>query len=230
MGTMKKPTVSLVLGGGHSIGVRLRNTTLKEVNSTTQAVNITYPNYKDGSTQVLTLSAATSAKAGVMTASHVNSLNDLTKHYKDLGTFQTESEALEKLLTIGVCADKDLLHAHLKYKTTDEGECTMILVQHIEGKWCRQVLFNKTKIFQRTIYFTDTNRTVVDWNENWNFMFCDRLTWDAANRKYIPNQFGNIFNQENTDAIPLATKSNAGLMSAADKALLEELKNKLSLS
>lgn len=48
--------------------VRLRDSVLKETNSTATAVNITYPNYADGGVKTLTLSAATSAKAGVMTA------------------------------------------------------------------------------------------------------------------------------------------------------------------
>lgn len=48
--------------------VRLRNTTIKEGTSTKDSVVVSYPNYADGSTKTLTLTKATTAKAGMMTA------------------------------------------------------------------------------------------------------------------------------------------------------------------
>lgn len=227
---------------------RLINTTLSEVGSTTSAVNITYPNYASGSTKTLTITAATSAKAGVMTTDHVKQLGDhnnritslesteagirlqkIESHYRDLGYFENEDAALAKITDLSVCADPNVLHAHLTYTTSDHYESSMILVQEIEGIWTRQILVNHTRIFQRTIYFKNYERKEIDWKEDWQYLFCDRLTWNTSERKYIPSQFGNTFNSEYTDQIPLASSSVDGLMSKEDKALLDKIKKQLNL-
>lgn len=75
--------------------VRLRNTTLTEVSSTTTAVNITYPNYANGSTKTLTLTPATTAKAGIMTTAHVNDLNNCKATVSDLNNRVINLESTE---------------------------------------------------------------------------------------------------------------------------------------
>ena len=65
--------------------VRLRNATQIETGTTT-AVNITYPNFVSGGTKTLTLTAATTAKAGVMTVAQVNALAKATT---DIATLTT---------------------------------------------------------------------------------------------------------------------------------------------
>lgn len=227
---------------------RLNNTTLGEANSTTDKVAINYPNYASGGNKTMYVTAATSAKAGVMTTDHVKQLSDhnnriinlesteagirlqkIESHYRDLGYFENEDAALAKITDLSVCADPNVLHAHLTYTTSDHYESSMILVQEIEGIWTRQILVNHTRIFQRTIYFKNYERKEIDWKEDWQYLFCDRLTWNTSERKYIPSQFGNTFNSEYTDQIPLASDSIDGLMSKEDKALLEKIKKQLNL-
>lgn len=229
----------------HYVHARVLNHTLTEGNSTTNSVLVNYTNFANSGNKTLTLTAATSAKAGVMTVEQVKKLGDLNNrvinlesteagkrlhkiesHYKDLGHFDTETDALNKITELSVCADENLLHAHLTYTLDDGSKSSLILVQEIEGKWTRQIIVNHTKVFQRTIYFKTTERTELDWKENWSFLFCDRLAWNNTERKYIPSQFGEQFNSEYTDQIPLATSSVDGLMSKEDKAFLDSLKAK----
>ena len=74
---------------------RLINTTLTESGSTTTAVNITYPNYADGSTKTLTLTPATTAKAGIMTTAHVNTINDLKTQVSNINNRVINLESTE---------------------------------------------------------------------------------------------------------------------------------------
>lgn len=227
---------------------RLNNTTFCEANSTTDKVAINYPDYASGGNKTMYITAATSAKAGVMTTDHVKQLSDhvnriinlesteagtrlqkIESHYRDLGYFENEDAAIAKITDLSVCADPNVLHAHLTYTTSDHYESSMILVQEIEGIWTRQILVNHTRVFQRTIYFKNYERKEIDWKEDWQYLFCDRLTWNTSERKYIPSQFGNTFNSEYTDQIPLASDSIDGLMSKEDKALLEKIKKQLNL-
>lgn len=53
---------------------RLVNTTLSEGNSSATEVNINYPNYSNGGTKTLTLTSATSAKAGILTSATYNTI------------------------------------------------------------------------------------------------------------------------------------------------------------
>lgn len=215
---------------------RLINTTLTESGSSTTAVNITYPDYANGSTKTLTLSPATTAKAGIMTTAHVNILNDcntarlnhnarlttIEEHYRSLGTFESESAALAKLADIPLCSDAELLHAHATYIDGD-ALSTLTLMQNVSGTLCRQIIFNKDKLFHRSITFTDPTRTAIQQKEDWQFLLADRLQWSTDSHKYILSQFGQGFNHSITDPIPLATPTVHGLMSAQDKTRLDQL-------
>lgn len=195
-------------------------------------VNINYTNPADGTTKSFSINQATSAKAGLMGTTHLLHLNQaysgvtaLNKHYKNLGNFDSESKALAKLGEIAICSDAELLHAHMTY--TDGGSnASIILVQSVHGNYCRQVIFNKDKIFQRGITFTDENRTAISLNEDWGYLLADRLQWSTSGRKYVLSQFGQGFNHGITDPVPLATSSVDGLMSKEDKAFLDSLKSK----
>ena len=77
--TCEFPTVNTSSNGCMEAAmlVRLRNTTIYEGASTTESMVVLYPNYADGSTKTLTLTKATTAKAGVMTAADKTKLNGL---------------------------------------------------------------------------------------------------------------------------------------------------------
>ena len=141
----------------------------------------------------------------------------------DLGNFDTESDALNALADTSVCGDLSVGFIHLTY----EDSCNISCIQSVENKLCRQVIFNKTRVFQRSIYFTDFDRQQISWKEDWQFIIADRLKYDSGSRKLLLSQFGYTVNADYTDALPLATTSVDGLMSKEDKALLEELKTKV---
>ncbi len=142
----------------------------------------------------------------------------------DLGNFATESEALDALADISVCADLNIGFIHLTY----EGACSLSCMQCIENKLCRQVIFNKTRVFQRSIYFTDFDRTAISWKEDWQFIVADRLKYDSSSRKLLLSQFGYSVNADYTDPLPLASADVDGLMSKEDKTLLEQLKTNIA--
>lgn len=139
----------------------------------------------------------------------------------DLGKFSSESAALAKLGDIDVCGRTDVTTIVLRYGDGDTN--SVVCHQCIDGGLCRQVIFNKTKIFHRSILFTDGTRKNIQMKEDWQFLFMDRLEWDSLNDKYVPSQFGNTFNSGLCKPIPTATTIRNGLMSKDDKALLEKL-------
>ena len=71
---------------------RIWNNTLSEVNSTTTEVKINYTNYAASGNKTLTISGASSAKAGVMTVALYNSL---LKAVQDIAELRGRIEALE---------------------------------------------------------------------------------------------------------------------------------------
>lgn len=211
--------------------VRLRNTTLKEINSTNDKVVISYPNYANGSTNSLEISKATTAKAGVMTAAQVSALDNLSSHIIDLGDYQNEDEALNKIGQLGICNNRNLVHVHLTYHANDSSaKTTLILIQSIEGKKCRQYIFNKRQVYTRLIHFTDESLSEHEFIEDFTFMFPDRLVWSDSHHGYLMSQFGSItYGKDYSDPIPYASTTACGLMSKEDKALLEQIKTKLGL-
>lgn len=75
---------------------RLDSFSLREENSTADAVNIVTPIFTTGGTRSFSISKATTAKAGVMTVAQVNALN---KASEDIQTLNERIVALEKKVT-----------------------------------------------------------------------------------------------------------------------------------
>lgn len=205
---------------------RLDDFSLREENSTADAVNIVTPIFTTGGTRSFPISKATTAKAGVMTAQDKTNLDNLTAYARDLGNFESEEAALDALKDIEISSNSNIVHAHCTYAN---GAMSITMMQSIENDYCRQIIFNKSKVFQRAIYFTDGTRKEISHAEDWSCLFGDRLHWDSGENKYVLSQFGLSFKKEYTDPIPTATANNDGLMSAADKQILEQIKTKLGL-
>ncbi len=157
-----------------------------------------------------------------------NLILDLKKGFRDMGEFETEAKALNALGDLTYCSSNAycVLHAHY----SKEGkECNMVCIQSFnedaenDKHLVRQFLFNRDKVWQRCIYFTDKTRTEIKSRDNWEATFCDRLHWDADTRKLVPSLFGYTFNKDYTDAIPLSNFTTDGLMSAAQAAKLAAL-------
>lgn len=155
---------------------------------------------------------ATSEKDGLMSAQDKTKLNNITSYARDLGNFESEEAALNALKAIEISSNSNIVHAHCTYAN---GAMSITMMQSIENDYCRQVIFNKSKVFQRAIYFTDGTRQEISHAEDWSCLFGDRLHWDSGENKYVLSQFGLSFNKEHTDPIPTATATNDGLMSSA---------------
>ncbi len=193
---------------------------IREELSTAEYVNLRYLNFANGGAYDTPISKATSAKAGVMTAEDKTKLDNLTAYARDLGNFESEEAALNALKAIEISSNSNIVHAHCTYSN---GAMSITMMQSIENDYCRQIIFNKSKLYQRAIYFTSGERTEISYAEDWSFLSGDRLSWDSENNKYSLCAFGTAFNQAYCDPIPTATANNDGLMSAADKQKLDNV-------
>ena len=164
--------------------------------------------------------AATSEKDGLMSAQDKTKLNNLTAYARDLGNFESEEAALDALKDIEISSNSNIVHVHCTYAN---GAMSITMMQSIENDYCRQIIFNKSKLYQRAIYFTSGERTEISYAEDWSFLSGDRLSWDSENNKYSLCAFDTAFNQAYCDPIPTATANNDGLMSAADKQKLDNV-------
>lgn len=191
---------------------RLDSFALREENSTATQVNIVTPIFTTGGTRTLTISRATSAKAGVMSAIDKTNLDNIVKFARDLGNYSSEDEALDALKDVGISGDSNIVHAHCTY---GDKKMSITMMQSIENDYCRQIIFNKSKLYQRAIYFTNGERTEISYAEDWSFLSGDRLSWDSENNKYSLCAFDTVFNQAYCDPIPLSNGTIDGLMSKA---------------
>ncbi len=176
----------------------------------------------------LTLPLATASVPGLVTTAETTSLrNKLATQQtlvRELGNFGSEAAALEAISAVGIAGDQSFAIAHCTYQT----EISVILVQNVVNDYCRQVIFNKDKVFHRAVYFTSSERSDISYMEDWTPLFADRLHWDSNAHKYVPSLFGLTFNADYTDAIPLATTAQDGLMTAAQVQQLNRIENKLN--
>lgn len=227
MSQVMPPTVSYSARGlmDNTLYRRINNHTLTTANSA-DAVVINYTNFQTGGNKTLTIERASSAKAGVMTAEDKTKLDNLTAYARDLGNFESEEAALNALKDIEISGNSNIVHVHCTYAN---GAMSITMMQSIENDYCRQIIFNKSKLYQRAIYFTNGERTEISYAEDWSCLFGDRLQWDSGENKYVLRQFDLSFNQEYTEPIPTATTTNDGLMSKEDKQLLEKIKTQLNL-
>ena len=172
-----------------------------------------------------TLPLASASTAGVMTTKAVTDVQTaLNTRVMELGDFGSEEAALNALREPSISGNSQIVMAHLTYQTN----MGITMMQNIENDYCRQIIFNHSKMYQRAIYFTNAKRDTISYAEDWSCLFADRLAWDSAGHKYVPSHFGAKFNASYSDAIPLASTTTDGLMSKEDKAKLAQLENKLN--
>lgn len=146
-------------------------------------------------------------------ATNAANIATLNTRVLELGNFATENEAMNALADLSICANQQISVAHLNY-TADNTTYSITMLQCLSFDYCRQIIFNRDKMKQRGIKFTDCNRTSIKSIENQQFMFGDRLEWYARENKYVLNQFGSgAFNHSYCQSIPTATSTTDGLMS-----------------
>lgn len=163
---------------------------------------------------------ATSAKSVADSAATSISVHNAI--YKDLGVYESESAAMTALASYDICSDEDISIAHYGYRA-DNSVYVSTLFQCLSWDTCRQIIYDRDKFKQRIIKFTSGDRTTIKTVYNWNAAFCDRLRWDTTSNKYIPVLFDMDTPSDNTSSIPLATTSNAGLMSTAQVTKLDSI-------
>jgi hypothetical protein len=161
-------------------------------------------------------------------ATNTANIATLNTRVLELGNFATEDEAMNALANLSICANQQISVAHLNY-TADNTTYSITMLQCLSFDYCRQIIFNRDKMKQRGIKFTDCNRTAIKSIENQQFMFGDRLEWYARENKYVLNQYGSgAFNHSYCQSIPIASSSNDGLMSKELVQRLEALENKIN--
>ena len=172
-----------------------------------------------------TLPLASASTAGLMTTKAVTDVQTaLNTRVLELGNFDSEEAALNKLKEPAISGNAQIVVVHLTYQT----HRSVTMMQNIENDYCRQIIFNHDKVYHRAIYFSGSARDKINYAEDWTCLFMDRLHWDSAAHKYVPSLFGAKFNAAYTDAIPLASTTTDGLMTKEDKAKLAQLENKLN--
>ena len=166
----------------------------------------------------VTLPMATASVPGLTTTRAVTDVQKaLNTRVKELGNFLEETAALNALRDPSISGNAEIVVAHLTYQK----HMSITLIQNIENDYCRQIIFNHAKVFQRAIYFTGSDRKTISYAEDWGCLFPDRMAWDVNTNKYVLSQFGMKFNALYTDAIPLASSTTDGLMSKGDKKTLD---------
>lgn len=166
----------------------------------------------------VTLPMATASVPGLTTTRAVTDVQKaLNTRVKELGNFLEETAALNALRDPSISGNAEIVVAHLTYQK----HMSITLIQNIENDYCRQIIFNHAKVFQRAIYFTGSDRKTISYAEDWGCLFPDRMAWDVNTNKYVLSQFGMKFNALYTDAIPLASATTDGLMSKEDKKTLD---------
>ena len=166
----------------------------------------------------VTLPMATASVPGLTTTRAVTDVQKaLNTRVKELGNFLEETAALNALRDPSISGNAEIVVAHLTYQK----HMSITLFQNIENDYCRQIIFNHAKVFQRAIYFTGSDRKTISYAEDWGCLFPDRMAWDVNTNKYVLSQFGMKFNALYTDAIPLASSTTDGLMSKGDKKTLD---------
>ena len=164
----------------------------------------------------------TSTRSGLMSPTDLTNLDTLTTSIKNLGHFNAEADAINYLKTLPICADTKIIHAHLTYGN-ENNPSTITMIQNIKDSWTRQILFRDDKVQQRAIYFTNSERTEIRGTEDLQYLFGDRLKWDNNSHKYLLSQYGDTWNEQYTDPIPMVSTTTNGLMSKEDKVKLEDL-------
>ena len=164
----------------------------------------------------------TSTRSGLMSPTDLTNLDTLTTSIKNLGHFNTEADAINYLKTLPICADTKIIHAHLTYGN-ENNPSTITMIQNIKDSWTRQILFRDDKVQQRAIYFTNSERTEIRGIEDLQYLFGDRLKWDNNSHKYLLSQYGDTWNEQYTDPIPMVSTTTDGLMSKDDKVKLDDL-------
>lgn len=158
--------------------------------------------------------------AGLMTAADMQAVECLSARVLDLGEFATSGAAETAALQPAVSGDNGV--ALIRYTVPSAG-AEGLLVQQVGARKTVQLLLWDGAPKMRHVYFTSTARTQIDptYSTKFYWVWPTQLRYDAASRALDLSFFDSPFNGAAT--LPLATASQAGLMSTADKTVLNAL-------
>ena len=142
--------------------------TLTEGDDDTTAVNISIP-------------LASSTLAGLISPTDLNTFTSLAAHFVQLGApngvWQATANAEEVAATIPYCNDPNKWVLWYYVVGSQYG----YIEQSVCGNTCIQLLHWDKKVSQRTITFTDTNRTAISTVSAWSEMkLLNSKTWESV--------------------------------------------------
>lgn len=209
------PTVTTSQQGmmDNYVYARVLNHTIQESGSTTSGVVIHYTNFAASGDRTFTITAATSAKAGVMTTDQYNQLKELSTWLRgSLGTF-TSTDAFKTAL-----ANMPTTH---------------------KGKYGRYyAVLSGVTVYITFVLLEESSNTFAQWVEgtfiksatDGDIYLNSELGVRLIGRVYHSTAWGLWRSTILDDELPLpASTTNDGLMSKEDKQLLEKIKTQLNL-
>lgn len=164
----------------HYVHARLMNHTLTEANSTTDAVKVNYTNFAASGNKTLTLTAATSAKAGVMTVDHVNALAQAQTDVSDITTRlvciagQTNHVTLSELDSLSTARDQGW------YRISDGANKGHVLVSVLPTcGYVTQMIFGAYTIKDGVLSGEHTHENNTILVRSFSVLKDNKLSWSA---------------------------------------------------
>ena len=133
---------------------------------TTTSVRLLFTKPLTGETGIVTLAAATSARAGVMTAADKTLLDTLGKTSKHLGTFSNRADALAAASTFAIVSDSSLCLLTAAVAVSSSALNAVLILQQVQknndgGGQTIQYIHADKKCYTRYISFSATALTEV---------------------------------------------------------------------
>lgn len=163
---------------------------------------------------------ATTAAAGLMSKEDKAVSVRLSRQVLELGDFATSGEAEQAAMQPAVSGDNSV--SLIRYTVSSSRKSGLIL-QQVGGSKTIQLLLWEGLPKMRHLYFTSNDRTAIHTGYDTKFFWCwpTKLHYDAGARSLDLGFFSDKFRGAVT--LPLATSSQPGLMSRADKENLDAL-------
>lgn len=160
-------------------------------------------------------------------ANVATSLNRLNKRVYELGDFPTSGAAENAAKDPSVSGNNEIvIMRYTVSRISKQG----IFIQQVGDYRTVQYQIWDASIYTRHIWFTDNSRRTINtgYNNNWWRIGGTHIKYDPSTRKIgLENMNNGMMNPDNTATLPLATRTQAGLMTAEQVTALEGKQDKL---
>lgn len=156
----------------------------------------------------------------------ITSIAALKTRIYELGNFSTSEAAENAAKDPSISGNNEIVI--MRYTISSKSK-QGILIQQVGDYRTVQYIVWDASIYTRHIWFTNNNRNTIDtsYSNNWWKMGGTHIKYDPSTRKIgLENMNNGMMNQDNTAVLPLATKTQHGLMS---KEQVSELAGKASV-